>query len=268
MVTYAARVNVHPDRYGAVKSGVNRLFVLHTSEQTSETDKSAESLAKYMESPGDRPNGDGTFYGSSYQYVVDTDQVIPCVPETVVSYSAAGANHDGIHVCFPGMAGQSRLQWLDPTSRAMIRCCAELLVDRTDPTGIPLRQLYDSETRAGMAGVVDHAVISRVYKRSTHTDVGLSFPWDVLWADITELSTPPTPVPDPEDAMAKLIAVRKPPVGSPAHWPWLGYFDNGIVRPLVSYDPNSDPTAPTEHITDPAQYRNAAHAAGCGVIVG
>jgi hypothetical protein len=78
----------------------------------------------------------------------------------------------------------------------------------------------------------------------------------------------PAPVPDPEDDMAKLIAVRKPPVGSPGHWPWLGYFDNGIVRPLVSYDPNSDPTAPSEHITDPAQYRNAAHAAGCGAIVG
>ncbi len=30
--TYAPRINVHPDRYGAVKSDPNRLFVLHTTE--------------------------------------------------------------------------------------------------------------------------------------------------------------------------------------------------------------------------------------------
>jgi hypothetical protein len=264
MASYAFPVDVHPDRTGAVKSGGNRLFVLHTSEQTSESDKSAEALAKYMESPGDRPNGSGGVYGSSYHYVVDTDQIIPCVKETVVAYAAAGANHDGIHICFPGRAGQTRTQWLDTVSRAMIRQCAELLVDRAPHTGIPLRDLYDSEVRAGMSGVVDHGCISRVYKKSTHTDVGPAFPWDVLWKDVAALTTPP--IPDPEDDMAQLIAVKKPPVGSPAHWPWLGYFDNGVVRPLISADPAGG--AAESHITDVAQYRNAAHAAGCAGIVG
>jgi hypothetical protein len=205
MTSYAFPVDVHPDRYGAVKTNANRLFVLHTSEQTSETDKSAEALAKYMESPGDRPNGSGGVYGSSYHYVVDTDQIIPCVNETVVAYSAAGANHDGIHICFPGRAGQTRTQWLDPVSRAMIRQCAELLVDRSPHTGIPLRDLYDSEVRAGMSGVVDHGCISRVYKRSTHTDVGPAFPWDVLWKDVATLTTPPIPDPEDEDDMQTII---------------------------------------------------------------
>jgi hypothetical protein len=264
MVTYAPRCFVHADRYGVTKSGPTRLFVLHTSEG-GELTSSAEALCSLMGRPGDRPSGSG-FYGSSYQYVTDTDCIRPVVKETVVSYSAAGANHDGIHICFPGRAGQTEAQWLDVNSRMMIRQCAELLCDRTGATGIPLRQLYDSEVRAGMSGVCDHATISRVYRKSDHTDVGQGFPWHVLWADVASILNPPTPDPDPEDDMAVLLVKKRPPEGSPPHWPWLGYFDNGTVRPLISNDPMGE--APLEYILDAAQYRNAAHAAGCAEIVG
>jgi hypothetical protein len=91
---------------------------------------------------------------------------------------------------------------------------------------------------------------------------------DVLarWADLTTPWTPPPPDPVPEDDMARLIVKKRPPEGSPPHWPWLGYFDNGTVRPLISNDPMGE--APLEYIPDAAQYRNAAHAAGCAEIVG
>lgn len=190
MTVYAPRVSVHPDRYGATKSGSNRLFVLHTSEGA-EGLTSAENLAAYMTRPGDRTTDSGRVYGSSYQYVLDTDRVIPCVPEGVVSYSASGANHDGIHICFPGKAGQTREQWLDTISRAMIHQCAELLVERSGPTGIPLVRRSVADVLATMRGVCDHHVISLAYRRSTHTDVGPNFPWDVLAADVNALQSPP-----------------------------------------------------------------------------
>lgn len=190
MTTYGPRVNVHPDRRGATKNVKNRLLVLHTSEG-GETTGSAEALGRFMEQPGDRiSETTGKRYGASYQYVTDTDRVLPATRDNVVSYSAAGANHDGIHICFPGKANQTRAQWLDANSLAMLHQCADVMRDKSFEHGIPLTRLTDAEIRAGKRGYCDHWAISRVYKSSDHTDLGSGFPWDVL-AEL--LSDDPTP---------------------------------------------------------------------------
>lgn len=186
----------HSDRTGAWKSGANDLIVLHTSEQVEDSNPydDAESLAAYIRQPGDRPSTSrpGQFYGASYHAVFDTDRVFVCAPDNLVTYSAGGANHNGIHGCFPGKAGRSRAEWLDDDTREQIRVCAWWIVERARANDIPLRHLSVAEASAGARGIVDHDEVSRAFGKSNHWDVGPGFPWDVLFDDITTLTdTPP-----------------------------------------------------------------------------
>lgn len=215
--TYAPPIKVHPDRYGAVKSNPNRLFVLHTTEG-GEGDDQAEASAARMTKPGDRQGTSGP-YGSSYQYIVDTDRIIPAVPENVVSYSAPGANNDGIHIVFPGRAGQTRAQWLDTISSKCIDMCARLLVDRSRALGIPTTQLTVAQIKAGARGLCDHNDISQAYGRTDHWDVGPDFPWNELEARIAALTTTN---PQPEDDMKMGKARIK------------GYQDQFLMVPLTA----------------------------------
>lgn len=183
-------MTVHEDRHGPVKTkGPNRLLTIHTSEG-SEGINSAEHLIAYMSQPGDRPLPNGGVYGSSYQVVLDTDRWIQAVPDNVVAYSAAGGNHDGIHICFPGVARQPRSAWLDAVSRAYIFQAALCLVAKSGQHGIPLTRLSPDQVRSDAWGVCDHYAITLAYGLSDHTDVGPFFPWDVLFADINAILNP------------------------------------------------------------------------------
>lgn len=211
MVTYGPRCNVHPDRTGASRTGPYRLLVVHTSEG-SEGPTSAENLCSFMTLPGDRTDPtDGSRYGASYHYVTDTDRVFPATPDNIVAYAAAGANNDGIHICMPGKAAQTRDQWLDTVSRAYIRQLAAVMVDKGREHHIPLRPLAVIQIVAGQTGYCGHVDISNAYHRSTHTDPGSAFPWDVLADDIAEL-TEPEPIVDyftlktPPAALYQVIA--------------------------------------------------------------
>ena len=184
MTVYGPRCNVHPDRTGATRTTHNlRLIVVHTSEG-SEGPSSAENLCSFMTLPGDRLNPDGTRYGASYHYVTDTDRVFPATPDNVVAYAAAGANFDGVHICIPGKAAQTREQWLEPISRAYIGQLSAVMIDVAERFRIPLDRLTVPEIISGGAGYCGHADISLAYHRSTHTDPGVNFPWDVLADDL------------------------------------------------------------------------------------
>lgn len=188
---FKPRVYVHPDRYGAVKTlGPNRLLVVHTSEG-GETATAAEGLCSFMGMQGDRFNADGSRYGASYQGVTDTDEgIYPATPDNVVAYAAAGANHDGIHICIPGKAGQDSLGWTDADSIAHIKALAWCFRQKSIEHSIPLVHVTDAEILAGASGYCDHWAISRVYKRSTHNDVGQHFPWAYL-GNLLAPSPPP-----------------------------------------------------------------------------
>lgn len=176
----AERVHAHRERHGGRKRRRNTLIVLHTTEG-GEGANAAEALASACTRPGDRPKEDGSgMFGSSYHWVVDTDRVIPIVPEDVVAFSARGANDDGIHIVFPGRASQSRQAWLDPVSSAYIDECALLMVDINRRTGIPLVPLDVRQVQARHSGYIDHGIVSDAFGLTDHTDVGDGFPWDVL----------------------------------------------------------------------------------------
>jgi hypothetical protein len=185
MTVYGPRCKVHTDRMGAIRQPPYRLLVVHTSEG-SEGPSSAENLCSFMTLPGDRFNPDGSRYGASYHYVTDTDRMLPATPDNVVAYAAAGANNDGIHICIPGKAAQTRAQWLDTISDGYLVQLADAMRDKAAEYKIPLVRLTVAEIIAGKAGYCGHVDISNAYHRSDHTDPGAAFPWDVLAADFEE----------------------------------------------------------------------------------
>jgi len=89
-------------------------------------------------------------------------------------------------------------------------------------------------------------------------DVNHVFDWATL--DRLCLLEPPDPPPPDEevDMLRKAIAPQLP--AAPAWWPYLGCFDSGVVRPLVSGD--LDPVDGVHFLTDEGQYRRLAVAAG------
>lgn len=208
---FKPRVYVHPDRIGPAKNRRNRLLVVHTSEGN-ETSTGAESINALMAQPGDRPGSSG-MYGASYHYVADTDGgIFPAVQDDTFAYSAAGANWDGIHFCLPGKAGQSRAQWLDTNSLAMINVMAWAMRLKATQFNIPLRRLTVQQVRDGALGYCGHHDVSLAFGQSTHTDPGPNFPWDVL--DFL-LTSPPSPIGAPPMAhYAQRVRILNTTLGS------------------------------------------------------
>lgn len=187
--TYAPRVAAHPTRTGAYRGTAGiRLLIVHTSEG-GELSTSAEALAGFISTPRTSTNL------ASYHYIADTDRVIPIVPDDYVAYANAGANHDGLSICYPGKAGQTLDQWRDTNSAAMHEQVARWLVDKSAEYSIPLRRLSVAEVKAGVRGVCGHNEVSLAFRLSTHTDPGWSFPWNDVLNRAIDLATPPPPAP-------------------------------------------------------------------------
>jgi len=200
-------------------------------------------------------------FGASYHAIFDTDQVIPAVAYDTVAHSAAGANARGVHGCFPGRAGQTRAQWLDDTSRAMIRQCAAWLLDVQSAEGIPLARIGPADLVAGRGGVCDHFDVSRAFRRSTHTDVGAGFPWDVLFADVVALVNPTQPILE-EDPMLYIAVPRF--AGSTDATPHIAAFGSGMLRRAMNTDHEYAKLArdagallPVLELTSPDQHADA-----------
>lgn len=174
-------------RSGNVRPMPPRWVIIHTSEG-SEGLNSAEQLAGFLGQPATATNVAG------YHAVADTDMhVIRVVPDDRVAFAAPGSNTEGLHICIPARAGQTREQWLEGSSRSAIRTVAGYLLDTRDRYGIPVERLTVAELRAGTRGYADHAAIRDAFGRTTHWDVGPGFPWETLYSDIRDLRPPPNP---------------------------------------------------------------------------
>lgn len=205
MTVYGPRCVAHPDRIGSAKTQANRLLVIHTSEG-SEGDAQAENLCSFIKLPGDRISDSGRRYGSSYHYLIDTDRVLPCVPDSLWAFHAAGANNFSIGLCLPGKAGQTPAQWQDDISSAGIHQLAGVMVDKATEYRIPLNRLTVAQIQAGASGYCGHYDISRAYHQSDHTDPGPNFAWPLLDQEIRALTLPPPPPPGDDMELH-----RKPP---------------------------------------------------------
>lgn len=173
-----------PKAYGESREGrgwslpLPRLIVVHYTAG-SESITSAENGAGY-----DQIRIDGV----SAHYYCDPDSIVQCVPTWMRSNTAfRNGNTLGIHYELTGTL-QTRDQWLDTNSREIIRRAAKQMARDAAKWNIPLRKLTPSQVRAGELGYAGHADITYAFPEDggSHLDPGVTFPWDVLFADITE----------------------------------------------------------------------------------
>lgn len=144
-----------------------RLIVIHTVESP-ETAKTAENVASYFAQKTTR---------ASSHLVIDADSIIQSVLDNNIAAAAPGANTDGLHLELAGYAKQTEAEWLDPYGVLLLGQAADAAAQYCLKYDIPPVHLTDNELRTGLKGVVGHAQVTAVYKRSTHTDPGKSFPW-------------------------------------------------------------------------------------------
>lgn len=186
-------------------SGTRRiqLQVIHDME-TPETGAAAENVASWWHGP--------TSPKTSAHYCYDNDSEVQCVHDNDVAYAVPGANHNGIHHELAGYAKQSPDEWRDKFSLATLTRCAInvnrlcLLYDN------PMTWLSDAELAAGKSGIVDHWGVTRVFKRSTHTDPGGNFPKDLFVDLVRSASLLPQPNPTKVVLMIDCVHALRCPV--------------------------------------------------------
>lgn len=152
------------------------LIVIHTAE-VAEMGDSAENVARFF---ANQPAGNS---GSSAHYCTDNNTIVSCVDELDVAWAAPGANHNGVQIEISGRAAQTGSQWNDEFSEATLTLTAKLAADIAKRHSIPIRHLTNDQLRAGARGFIGHVQASQVFKRSTHTDPGSSFPWGEFIAE-------------------------------------------------------------------------------------
>ncbi|MFJ4256868.1 N-acetylmuramoyl-L-alanine amidase [Pseudomonas monteilii] len=152
----------------ANKRGV-RLIVIHSMEAP-EKSNTAENVAKYFQT---------TVKQASAHICVDSDSIVQCVLDNDIAWAAPGANSDGIHIEMAGYAKQTTSEWLDPYSTLVLEKAANVAAQYCLKYEIPAVHLSNTELADKVSkGLVSHAQVSDVFKKSDHTDPGKNFPWE------------------------------------------------------------------------------------------
>jgi N-acetyl-anhydromuramyl-L-alanine amidase AmpD len=149
-----------------------RKIVIHSMEAPEKGD-TAEATARYFAGlPATRK--------ASAHYCVDNNSVVQTVQTKDVAFAAPGANHDGIHIELAGYARQTRSEWEDSYSLAMLEIAADLCRFLSPRFGIPAVFLTAKDLKANpeSRGCTTHAEVTKAFHRSTHTDPGTGFPMD------------------------------------------------------------------------------------------
>ena len=162
------------------KGRVIDLIVLHSMEAP-EKGTTAEAVANYFRNCG--PNNK-----VSAHYCVDSDSVVQTVHTRDVAYAAPGANHNGVQIELAGYARQSRAEWEDTFSTAMLRQAAGLVAQLSDAHGVPVRFRSALDLRRGgseMRGITTHNEVSKAFRKTDHYDPGPNFPMDkfISWVN-------------------------------------------------------------------------------------
>lgn len=145
-----------------------RVIVIHDTEGSARafpTQPSARAIARW---------GAGA-KTASWHFVVDENVLIRCVPDDIVAWTAPGANGDGLNIEICGYARWSKFQWFK--HQATLKRAAWQVARWCVLYNIPPRWLSDRQLRDGVSeGLVTHAQVSEVFKKSDHSDPGPNFP--------------------------------------------------------------------------------------------
>ena len=142
------------------------VVVMHTMEIAERPD-AAEICARWFASRASQV---------SAHYCVDADTVIQCVREKDIAWHARGGNTASIGIELAGVASQTRRDWKDVDSSAVLERAAALVADVCRRRRIPVRWLVADDLRAGRRGLTGHVEVSRAFGKSDHWDPGDGFP--------------------------------------------------------------------------------------------
>lgn len=155
-----------PNRYDGRIAPI-RVIVIHDGE-TPESGTAAEGMANWFSRSSTQ---------ASSHTVHDNNSDIRCVYDDDTAWAAPGANADGLQLEIAGVAAQTPAQWGDDYSTNAMKRAAQQAASWAVKYIIPLRWLSDAELADGKTkGFTTHAQVSRVFKRSNHTDPGAGFP--------------------------------------------------------------------------------------------
>lgn len=164
------------------------LLVIHSME-AAEKGSTAENVAKWFAGPR-APK-------ASAHYCIDNDSIVQCVHDVDTAWHAPGANHNGIGLEHAGYARQTREEWADAFSLAMLARSSKLAAALCMLHDVPIAFVDAEGLLFGQRGVTTHAEISRACRlanervvraspffnvknpkvpRSNHTDPGIWFP--------------------------------------------------------------------------------------------
>ena len=209
----------------------SKWIVLHTME-TDEHGSIAENIgAGWFTNPAAL---------ASAHYNVDNDSIVQGVNEGDYAWASGGTgNTYGIQIEMAGRASQTRAQWLDDYSRAMLERTAALVADICTRQGIPVRVLTDEQVARFESGITTHAALARVFRETNHTDPGPNFPWDFFMERVRAYvngngGSVSEPAPAPIDA-----GVAPPRV----HWMSGTFWPNQNLDVSADTDPNSPAVA-------------------------
>lgn len=172
-----------------------RLIVIHDMEWAERGD-TAEACANWFAATNTSR--------ASAHYNIDNNSIVQSVRDEDTAWGAGNVNSYSIHLEHAGFASQSRAQWLDAYSIAMLRLSANLSASLCHKFGIARKHLTNSELLAGHPGFVSHRQVTQTYgPAGGHTDPGPNWPWDVYMSLVTQAYDPaPTP-PIPEPSTGK-----------------------------------------------------------------
>lgn len=191
-MTLRTRVPANPGNYHKGRIKRIRLIVIHTGE-TNEGKTAAEGMGAWFANPRAKASG---------HVGADTDSICRYVADGDTAWCAPGMNADGLHLELAGRAGQTKGDWADAASKAILANGALAAAEWVIEHDIPMRWLTDDELRAGKRGFSCHAQGTRVY-RGTHTDPGRNFPFEEFMRLVR----------------AFVAALTKKPVAAPAKTP-------------------------------------------------
>lgn len=173
MWTFKQAKNFYPGR----NRNERLLIVIHDAE-VADSPTTAEALLDLFASVRSPK--------ASFHFAVDRNSVGQGVKIGDTAWAAPGANADGIQIELFGFARFTREKWLEPNEDKVLNwgalVVAELLVTFRRLGGdISLKHLTVAEIKnPKQSGLVGHRDVNAAFHKSTHTDPGVEFPWDLF----------------------------------------------------------------------------------------
>ena len=138
---------------------------IHTMEAP-ERSQTAENVANYFK----RVQADS-------HWCCDDNSRVRVIEDKYIAWTLPGANSRSLNIELAGYAKQTKADWEDAFSIAMLEVAAYCAAEWVIKYGIPVRRLTDAQIRAGAKGFAGHVDVNRVYRQSSHWDPGPYFPW-------------------------------------------------------------------------------------------